>query len=64
MYLYYPVLKCPCYHFVIEVDNKNNFTVDNMEVVCVYYSVLDLKLQDVFKIYTQYLQKACKPLAI
>ena len=33
IYLYYPVLKRPCYHFVIEVDNKNNFTVDNMEVV-------------------------------
>ena len=31
------------------VDNKNNFTVDNMEVVCVYYSVLDLKLQYVFQ---------------
>lgn len=49
MYLYYPLQKCPCYHFVIEVDNKNNFTVDNMEVVCVYYSVLDLKLQYVFQ---------------
>ena len=33
MYLYYPLQKCPCYHFVIEVDNKNNFTVDNMETV-------------------------------
>ena len=33
MYLYYPVPKCPCYHFVIEVDSKNHFTVENMEVV-------------------------------
>ena len=49
IYLYYPVLKRPCYHFVIEVDNKNNFTVDNMETVCVYYSVLALKLQYVFQ---------------
>ena len=49
IYLYYPVPKCPCYHFVIEVDNKNNFTVDNKEVVCVYYSALDLKLQYVFQ---------------
>lgn len=27
IYLYYPVLKRPCYHFAVEVDNKNNFTV-------------------------------------
>jgi len=28
---YYPVLNGPCHHFVIDDDNKNNFTVDNME---------------------------------
>lgn len=32
MYLYYPVLNRPCYHFVIDVDNKNNFTVDNVDL--------------------------------
>lgn len=32
MYLYYPVLNRHCYHFVIDVDNKNNFTVDNVEL--------------------------------
>ena len=63
IYLYYPVLKRPCYHFVIELDNKNNFTMDNMEVVCVYYSVLDLKLQYAFQklhaIFTKSVQASC-----
>ena len=57
MYLYYPVPKCPCYHFVIEVDNKNNSTVDNMEVLCVYYSVVDLKLQYAFRKFTRNIYK-------
>lgn len=48
IYLYYPVLKRPCYHFVIEVDNKNNFTVDNMEVVRWYYSIYLFLLQQWF----------------
>ena len=46
IYLYYPVLKRPCYHFVIEVDNKNNFTVDNIEVVCKYYKRFCLEFQE------------------
>ena len=29
MYSYYPDLKSSCYHFVIEVDNKNSNIVDN-----------------------------------
>ena len=48
IYLYYPVLKRSCYHFVIEVDNKNNFTVDNMETVRWYYSIYLFLLQQWF----------------
>ena len=46
---YYPELKSSCYHFVIRVDNSDSCTVDNTQVVCEYYSVLDLKLQYVFQ---------------
>lgn len=31
MYSYYPDLKSSCYHFVIEVDNKNSNTADNIK---------------------------------
>lgn len=36
-----------CYHFVIEADNKNNLTVDNMKLVRKYCKRFYLEIQGV-----------------
>ena len=46
---YYSELKNSYYHFVIMVDNSDNCTVDNTQVLSKYCSILDLKLQCVFQ---------------